>query len=79
MVRAIERSGRSNCSLVLREDGILIGYYEMDDDASSTRVLALDAAAEWEAAAARSFLAVDGDRLQQGPRNSSRCFTSRTN
>lgn len=67
MLRAIERSGRRNYSLFLREDGMLIGYYEVDDDASSTRALALDPdTAEWEAEAARFFLVLDGTRADQG-------------
>ena len=67
MLRAIERSGRRNYSLFLREDGMLIGYYEVDDDAASARALALDPdTAEWEAEAARFFVALDGDRPDQG-------------
>ena len=67
MLRAIERSGRRNYSLFLREDGMLIGYYEVDDDAASSRALALDPdTAEWEAEAARFFVSLDGDRPDQG-------------
>ena len=67
MLRAIERSGRRNYSLFLRQDGMLIGYYEVDDDAASARALALDPdTAEWEADAARFFVALDGDRPDQG-------------
>ena len=61
MLRAIERAGRRNYTLFLRADGMLIGYYETDDDAASARALALDPdTAEWEAEAAGFFLAVDG-------------------
>jgi L-rhamnose mutarotase len=67
MLRAIERSGRRNYSLFLREDGMLIGYYEVDDDAAAARALAVDPdTAEWEAEAARFFVALDGDRPDQG-------------
>lgn len=67
MLRAIERSGRRNYSLFLRADGMLIGYYEVDDDDASSRALALDPdTAEWEADAARFFVALDGDRADQG-------------
>jgi L-rhamnose mutarotase len=67
MLRAIERSGRRNYSLFLRKDGTLIGYYEVDDDAASARALTLDPdTAEWEAEAARFFVALDGDRPDQG-------------
>ena len=37
MLRAIEDSGRRNYSLFLRDDGLLIGYYETDDDAASAQ------------------------------------------
>ena len=64
MLRAIERSGRRNYSLFLRDDGMLIGYYEVDDDEASSLALALDPdSAEWEADAARFFVALDGDRI----------------
>ena len=33
VLRAIEASGRRNSSLFLRQDGLLIGYYEVDADA----------------------------------------------
>jgi L-rhamnose mutarotase len=67
MLRAIERSGRRNYSLFLREDGTLIGYYEVDDDAASARALANDPdTAEWEAEAARFFVALNGDRPDRG-------------
>ena len=67
MLRAIQRSGRRNYSLFLREDGMLIGYYEVDDDAASAEALALDPeTAEWEAEAARFFVSLDGERPDQG-------------
>lgn len=67
MLRAIEASGRSNYSLFLREDGLLIGYYETDDDAASARSLAEDPdTAEWEADAAGFFEALPGSRPDQG-------------
>lgn len=67
MLRAIERSGRRNYSLFVRADGLLIGYYEVDDDEAAARALALDPdTAEWEADAARFFVALDGDRPDQG-------------
>jgi L-rhamnose mutarotase len=66
MLRAIERSGRRNYSLFLRSDGLLIGYYESDDDSASAQALALDPdAAEWEALSAQLFVALDGDRADQ--------------
>ena len=67
MLRAIERSGRRNYSLFLREDGLLIGYYETDDDAESARRLAADPdTAEWEAEAAGFFVTLPGARPDQG-------------
>jgi L-rhamnose mutarotase len=45
---------------------MLIGYYEVDDDAASSRALALDPdTTEWEAEAARFFVSLDGDRPDQ--------------
>jgi L-rhamnose mutarotase len=67
MLRAIEASGRRNYSLFLREDGLLIGYYEVDDDAAAQASLANDPrTAVWEAEMAPFFVALDGDRPDQG-------------
>jgi L-rhamnose mutarotase len=67
MLRAIERSGRRNYSLFLRDDGLLIGYYETDDDAASARRLAEDPdTARWEAESADLFVALPGTRPDQG-------------
>ncbi|MCU1480308.1 MAG: L-rhamnose mutarotase [Subtercola sp.] len=50
MLRAIERSGRHNYSLFARDDGLVIGYFEVDDLEKSQRLLAADpATAGWEA------------------------------
>ncbi|MDQ7991733.1 MAG: L-rhamnose mutarotase [Propionicimonas sp.] len=66
MLRAIEASGRRNYSLFLRSDGLLIGYYEVDDDEAAQRALAENPdTAEWEAAAAKYFVALGGDRPDQ--------------
>ena len=66
MLQAIVESGRSNYSLFLREDGLLIGYYETEDDAASQRRLADDPrTAAWESEMARFFVALDG-RPDQG-------------
>ncbi|WP_394554094.1 L-rhamnose mutarotase [Agromyces sp. MMS24-JH15] len=67
MLRAIEASGRRNYSLFLRADGLLIGYYETDDDAASQRALEADPrTAAWEADMAPFFIALDGTRPDQG-------------
>ena len=67
MLRAIEASGRRNYSLFLRADGLLIGYYETDDDAASQTALEQDPrTAAWEAEMAGFFIALDGARPDQG-------------
>ena len=67
MLQAIADAGRRNYSLFLRDDGLLIGYYETDDDAESARRLAADPrTAAWEAEAARFFEALPGTRPDQG-------------
>jgi L-rhamnose mutarotase len=67
MLRAIEASGRRNYSLFLRDDGLLIGYYEVDDDEAAQAALANDPrTAPWEAEMAAFFIALDGARPDQG-------------
>ena len=67
MLRAIEASGRRNYSLFLRDDGLLIGYYETDDDAASQAALEADPrTAPWEAEMAEFFVSLDGARPDQG-------------
>ncbi|MET4156488.1 L-rhamnose mutarotase [Agromyces sp. PvR057] len=67
MLRAIEASGRRNYSLFLREDGLLIGYYETDDDAASQLALERDPrTAAWEAEMTEFFVSLDGSRPDQG-------------
>ena len=69
MLEAIAASGRRNYSLVLGDDGLLIGYYETDDDAESQRLLDADPrTAPWEAAMAEFFVEVDGRPDQGAPR-----------
>ena len=69
VLEAIRDSGRRNYSLFLREDGLLIGYYETDDDAESQRSLAENpATAPWEAQMAGFFVDVDGRPDQGAPR-----------
>lgn len=59
MLAAISASGRRNYSLFLRPDGLLIGYYETDDDAASQAALAVDPrTVRWEAAMAKFFVGV---------------------
>ncbi len=69
MLGAIEQSGRRNYSLFLREDGLLIGYYETDEDGASQRSLAENpATAPWEALMADFFVSVNGRPDQGAPR-----------
>ncbi|MFC9558846.1 L-rhamnose mutarotase [Agromyces sp. NPDC056965] len=69
MLRAIEASGRRNYSLFLRDDGLLIGYYETDDDAASQAALELDPrTATWEADMAGFFISLGGRPDQSAPR-----------
>lgn len=66
MLEAIRDAGRSNYSLFLRPDGLLVGYYETDNDAASAAALAADSrTAEWEATMAPFFVALDGARPDQ--------------
>jgi L-rhamnose mutarotase len=69
MLEAIAASGRRNYSLFLRPDGLLIGYYETDDDAESQRLLeANPATAPWEAEMADFFVSIGGRPDQAAPR-----------
>lgn len=69
MLQAIEDAGRRNYSLFLREDGLLIGYYETDDDNAAQQALEADPrTAGWEAEMSRFFLSLGGRPDQQAPR-----------
>lgn len=69
MLEAIEDSGRSNYSLFLREDGLLIGYYETEDDEAAQRALEQDPrTAEWEAQMTDFFVSSAGRPDQEAPR-----------
>ena len=66
MLTAIAESGRRNYSLFLRDDGLLIGYYETDSVAASQAALAADPrTAAWEAHMDGFFESLDG-RADQG-------------
>ena len=61
MLRAIADSGRRNYSLFLRDDGLLIGYYETDDDGASQAALEADPrTAAWEEHMAGFFVSLEG-------------------
>lgn len=69
MLHAIEAAGRRNYSLFLREDGLLIGYYETDDDAAAQAALEADPrTTAWEAEMAEFFVALGGRPDQSAPR-----------
>jgi L-rhamnose mutarotase len=66
MLAAIAESGRRNYSLFLRDDGLLIGYFETDSLEESQRLLAENpVTARWEAEMAPFFLDLAG-RPDQG-------------
>ncbi|WP_062298807.1 L-rhamnose mutarotase [Demequina maris] len=67
MLEAIRDAGRRNYSLFLRPDGLLVGYYETDDDAAAAAALAADPrTARWEETMAPFFVALEGERADQG-------------
>jgi L-rhamnose mutarotase len=67
MLEAIAAAGWRNYSLFLRDDGLLIGYYETDDVAAATAALAADpVTARWEASMAEFFPSLGGGRADQG-------------
>jgi len=66
MLEAIAASGRRNYSLFLQQDGLLIGYFEVDDLEASQRFLAESpAAARWEAEMSELFPALEGRADQE--------------
>lgn len=61
MLQAIADSGRHNYSLFVRDDGLLIGYYETDSVEASQAALAADPrTVAWEAEMANFFVSLDG-------------------
>ena len=65
MLRELQAAGRTNYSLFLRPDGLLVGYYESDDDAAGDRLLAASAIAKrWEDEMSPFFFS-DGSRPDQ--------------
>lgn len=69
MLQAINDAGRRNYSLFLRADGLLIGYYETDDDRAAQEALDADPrTARWETEMSAFFLSLDGRADQQAQR-----------
>lgn len=74
MLQAIKDAGRRNYSLFLREDGLLIGYYETDDDQAAQAALDADPrTAKWEAQMSEFFVSLDG-RADQGAQRLTEVF-----
>jgi L-rhamnose mutarotase len=66
MLHEIEASGRRNYSIFLKDDGLLIGYFETDDlEASNAYLADSPVAARWEAEMAPFFEDLDGRADQQ--------------
>lgn len=60
MLAEIAAAGRRNYSLFLADQGLLVGYYETDDDEAARAYLAASAVATaWESEMAPFFVAVD--------------------
>lgn len=61
MLAEIAAAGRRNYSLFLGDGGMLIGYYETDDDEAARAYLAAsETAARWESEMSRFFVGLEG-------------------
>lgn len=61
MLAALAETGWHNYSLFVRDDGLLIGYFETPDlDAALAGMAATDVNARWQAEMAEFFLDLDG-------------------
>lgn len=61
MLAELRASGRRNYSLFLRDDGRLLGYFEVDDlDASTAYLAQSTVAADWEAESMHFFTDLEG-------------------
>ena len=69
MLVALADAGRRNYSLFLADDGLVVGYYETDDDeAAAARLAASPVVTQWEAEMAPFFLGLDGRADQSATR-----------
>ena len=67
MLRALEAAGWRNYSLFLRDDGLLIGYVEVDDlDVAVGRMARTEVNARWQAEMAEFFLDLGEARPDTG-------------
>ena len=63
MLDALRRTGWTNYSLFLREDGLLVGYFETPDlQAALAGMAATEVNARWQAEMAPFFESLDGRR-----------------
>jgi L-rhamnose mutarotase len=61
MLEALRETGWSNYSLFLRDDGLLVGYVEVDDfDAARAAMRQRDVNARWQAEMSDLFVPLDG-------------------
>jgi len=61
MLRALKRTGWNNYSLFIRDDGLLIGYFETEDLASAQEGMAtMDVNARWQGQMSEFFVDLDG-------------------
>jgi L-rhamnose mutarotase len=68
MLDEIAAAGRRNYSIFLGDGGLLVGYYETDDDEAAQAYLANSAvAARWEAEMAPFFAGLEGRPDQSAP------------
>jgi len=67
MLNALHESGWHNYSLFLREDGLLIGYFETPDlAAAQAGMQATEVNARWQAEMAEFFVELDGRAPDEG-------------
>lgn len=67
MRAALTATGWHNYSLFLRDDGMLVGYFETPDfDAARAGMAALEVNERWQAEMAPFFEALDGRRPDEG-------------
>ena len=67
MLQALKRSGWHNYSLFLREDGMLIGYFETESlEAAQAAMDSEEVNARWQAEMAEFFVDLEGARPDTG-------------
>jgi L-rhamnose mutarotase len=67
MLAALHETGWHNYSLFLRDDGLLVGYFETDDLRAALDGMArTDVNARWQAEMAPFFEGLDGRRPDEG-------------